>query len=204
MLWQARPPRGRMGLFGYRNASFTGDWAYRLDGLFDCGVDFRGKSILDAGCNVGIVAYEIAKLGPAFIHGIDYFPRHIATARSIFRGFGTIPHRFDVLDLTRTRKVRNVLAPSYDIIIFMAVWGHIYGAKGPAIAERVAVDLAARCACTFIARTKVRSGPLEPARLFAEIMVREGFAVSHEHQAHGDDRKLVVFERAPHVEGASL
>ena len=60
-------------MFGRPNTSFTGDWAHRFQGLFDCGVVFSGKSILDAGCNVGIIAYEVAKLGPASIHGIDRF-----------------------------------------------------------------------------------------------------------------------------------
>ena len=43
-------------------------WRQRLADLLACEVDYAGKTVLDAGCNVGILAYEITKLGPSFIH----------------------------------------------------------------------------------------------------------------------------------------
>ncbi len=46
-------------------------WRQRLKDLLACEVDYAGKTVLDAGCNVGILAYEITKLGPSFIHAID-------------------------------------------------------------------------------------------------------------------------------------
>ncbi|TKB75006.1 MAG: hypothetical protein E5W81_16190, partial [Mesorhizobium sp.] len=65
---------------------FKGTWDDRLDGLFSAEVDYAGKSILDVGCNMGVVAYEISKLGPTSIHGIDILKPHIETARMIFLG----------------------------------------------------------------------------------------------------------------------
>jgi 2-polyprenyl-3-methyl-5-hydroxy-6-metoxy-1,4-benzoquinol methylase len=160
----------------YGQTVFRGDWAYRLEGLFESGIDFSGKRILDAGCNVGIVAYEVAKQGPASIHGVDYFPAFIETARHVFHGYRSLPHRFDVLDLTKQRQVDRILATEYDIVIFMAVWQHIYERHGQAVAEQIAVDLARRCAGTFIART----APLALADAFSRIMRREGFELVRE------------------------
>ena len=50
---------------------FIGNWEYRLQRIFGCGVSYSGKRVLDAGCNVGILAYEIGKKRPALINGID-------------------------------------------------------------------------------------------------------------------------------------
>ncbi|MEP6565330.1 MAG: class I SAM-dependent methyltransferase [Mesorhizobium sp.] len=178
----------------YGQTVFRGDWAYRLEGLFESGIDFSGKRILDAGCNVGIVAYEVAKQGPASIHGIDYFPEFIETAKHVFHGYRSLPHRFDVLDLTKQRQVERTLATDYDIVIFMAVWQHIYERHGAGVAERVAVDLARRCAATFIARTV----PLALADAFSDIMRREGFELARKWRgtpAKTGERVLTIYSR---------
>lgn len=164
-----------------------------LEGLFESGIDFSGKRILDAGCNVGIVAYEVAKHGPASIHGVDYFPDFIETAKHVFLGYRSLPHRFDVLDLTKPRRVEKTLASEYDIVIFMAVWQHIYQRHGAAVAERVAVDLARRCKETLIARTV----PLA-LDAFSGIMRREGFELAREWRgtkSKTGDRILAIYSR---------
>lgn len=65
---------------------FIGNWDFRLRPLLECNIDFKGKSILDAGCNVGVIDYEISKFGPSFIHGIDNYRAGIYAARNIFAG----------------------------------------------------------------------------------------------------------------------
>ena len=84
----------------------------------------------------------------------------------------------DVLDLTKQRQVEQTLASDYDIVIFMfvAVWQHIYERHGAGVAERVAVDLARRCAGTFIARP----APLALADAFTHITELEGFELARE------------------------
>ena len=81
---------------------FTGEWSDRLNGLFSCGVDFAGRSILDLGCNMGIVAYEIAKHGPVSIHGVDQNRQHIQIARSIFQAV-PVESRFDCMSIASRR-----------------------------------------------------------------------------------------------------
>ena len=46
-------------------------WRQRIEDLDACAIDYAGKTVLDAGCNVGILAYEISKRGPAFVHALD-------------------------------------------------------------------------------------------------------------------------------------
>jgi len=46
-------------------------WRQRIEDLDAYGIDYAGETVLDAGCNVGILAYEISKRGPAFIHALD-------------------------------------------------------------------------------------------------------------------------------------
>lgn len=188
----------------YGQTVFSGDWASRLEGLFESGIDFSGKRVLDAGCNVGIVAYEVAKQAPAFVHGVDYFPEFIETAKSVFQGYRALPHSFDVLDLTKRRRVEQTLAADYDIVIFMAVWQHIYERHGEAVAERVAIDLARRCVGTFIART----APLALAEAFSRIMRREGFELAREWRgtpAKSGERVLAIYSRVhpPVSDGAT-
>ena len=67
-------------------------WRQRLEDLFACEVDYAGKTVLDAGCNVGILAYKIGKLGPSYIHAIDGSRSVLNAARLILRSVET-PHR---------------------------------------------------------------------------------------------------------------
>src|SRR4029078_13317364 len=64
-------------------------WRQRLDDLIGCEVDYGGKTVLDAGCNVGILAYEITKLGPSFIHAIDGSRPRLKTSRLVSRSVAT-------------------------------------------------------------------------------------------------------------------
>jgi hypothetical protein len=132
---------------------FRGTWRERIGDLFDCGVDFRNRTILDVGCNMGIIAYEIAKREPQSIHGVDIDKNYTRVARMIFHGI-PLESRFDRLDLTRSRDVARVLKPSYDIVVFLAVYRHLRKAKGQTVALGATEQLFSRCGETFILRTR--------------------------------------------------
>ena len=104
-------------------------WRQRTEDLFACEVDYAGKSVLDAGSNVGILAYEISKRGPAFLHLIDGSEPPLDAARLIFNAVET-PHRLDLVDLTDAEQLEAVLAPTYDIVQLLAVYQHIHRASG--------------------------------------------------------------------------
>ena len=117
-------------------------WRQRIEDLDACGIDYAGKTVLDAGCNVGILAYEISKRGPAFIHALDGSCQMLDAAKLIFRSVDT-PHRLDLVDLANDRRLREEL--------LLAVYQHVERARGDALARRMLATLAERCTETFVA-----------------------------------------------------
>ena len=95
-------------------------WRQRLEDLLACEVDYCGKAVLDAGCNVGILAYELSKFGPSFIHAIDGSQPELEAARVILRSV-EIPTRVDLVDLADDARLRTILDPGYDIVQLLAV-----------------------------------------------------------------------------------
>jgi 2-polyprenyl-3-methyl-5-hydroxy-6-metoxy-1,4-benzoquinol methylase len=124
-------------------------WRQRLEDLVACEIDYAGKTVLDAGCNVGILAYEIAKLGPSFIHAIDGSRPVLNAARLIFRSVEA-PHRLDLVNLADDQRLRAVLEPGYDIVQLLAVYQHVERARGEMGARRMLATLAERSKETFI------------------------------------------------------
>jgi hypothetical protein len=80
-----------------------------------------------------------------------------------------------VADLTNDRRLHELLRPSYDIVIMMAVWHQIRTASGEAVADRVVATLARRCSGTFI----TKNNP-EFARHFTAVMMKQGFRVAYD------------------------
>lgn len=158
---------------------FIGNWDFRLKPLLECDIDFKGKSILDAGCNVGVIDYEISKFGPSFIHGIDNYRAGIYAARNIFAGV-EIPSRFEILDMADDRRLRRSLEPSYDIVLFMSVWQHIRRELGSRIADRMTATLAERCSGIFVGQTAT-----EEAGEFSRLMNSLGFDVAYDRDPLG-------------------
>jgi len=74
----------------YRRKFGGRDWQSRFQTLASFGIDYRDKVILDAGCNLGILGYEISKQKPAFYHGIDVDRAALNVARGIFSGVSEI------------------------------------------------------------------------------------------------------------------
>jgi 2-polyprenyl-3-methyl-5-hydroxy-6-metoxy-1,4-benzoquinol methylase len=172
---------GKMKVFG-RNVywpwndykRFMGNWDWRLSGIFDCDVDYSGKTILDAGCNIGMIDYEISKRSPSFVHGIDDYRAGISAARHIFQGVD-VPSRFDVADLGNDRRLRKLLMPSYDVILLMSVWHQVEQDRGSKVSDRLVATLTERCSGVFVAKNPARfSGP------FTEVMRNHGFRVAYD------------------------
>ncbi|TIL68342.1 class I SAM-dependent methyltransferase [Mesorhizobium sp.] len=162
-------------LFWNTRKKFAGTWEDRLDGLFSCGVDYAGKTILDVGCNMGIVAYEIAKHRPTYIHGIDILKPHIGVARSIFLGSG-VESRFDAMNLG-SRKLPSVLRDSYDVVLLLAVYQHVRRGLGQHKADRIFADIINR------AQTVVARVPKEKDTRLQSLIEGAGFSLSHRHQS---------------------
>ena len=165
-------------------------WRQRLEDLLACEVDYRGKTVLDAGCNVGILAYEIAKLGPSFVHAIDGSQPELDAARVILRSV-EIPTRVDLVDLADDAQLRAVLDPAYDIVQLLAVYQHVHKARGDAAARRMLATLAERCRDAFIVATQPDYLPA-----IIDALSASGFRLERETQSPARRVKHLVFRRA--------
>jgi len=107
------------------NPMFKGSWASRIECLFG-GYDIADKRVLDIGCNMGVVGYEICKHGPAHYTGVDRLSKHLAVARALFHGIET-PHEFHDLDLVMEGWHCGY---QYDVVFLLAVWHHLVKGYG--------------------------------------------------------------------------
>jgi 2-polyprenyl-3-methyl-5-hydroxy-6-metoxy-1,4-benzoquinol methylase len=164
-------------------------WHQRLADLLACEVDYTGKTVLDAGCNVGILAYEITKLGPSFIHAIDGSRPMLNAARLILRSVET-PHRLDLVNLADDERLRTVLEPSYDIVQLLAVYQHVERGRGSGAARRMLATLAERCSETFIAASQTDYLPA-----IVEVLSSSGLRLERETSSPMRRVKHLVFRR---------
>jgi 2-polyprenyl-3-methyl-5-hydroxy-6-metoxy-1,4-benzoquinol methylase len=167
---------------------FTGEWSDRLDSLFSCGVDFTGRSILDLGCNMGIVAYEVAKLGPISIHGIDLNRQHIQIARSIFQAV-PVESRFDCMSIASSR-FEAALAPMYNTVLLLSVYHHLKRGAGEKLAANAMRTVARHCDSTIVIR--------DPGTTEAELLGllgESGFSVVHHSDKPARTGRLTVLSR---------
>jgi 2-polyprenyl-3-methyl-5-hydroxy-6-metoxy-1,4-benzoquinol methylase len=164
-------------------------WRQRLEDLLACEVDFIGKSVLDAGCNVGILAYEISKLGPSFIHALDGSRPELDAARVVLRSVEA-PTRLDLVDLADDVHLRAVLEEGYDIVQLLAVYQHVRRGRGEAAARRMLTTLAEHCREAFIVATQPDHLPAVKDALHAS-----GFALVRETGSPARRVAHLVFRR---------
>lgn len=139
------------------------------------------------GLQFGILAYEIAKLGPSFIHAIDGSEPELDAARRILRSVET-SNRVDLVDLADDERLRAILDPRYDIVQLLAVYQHVQKVRGDKSARRMVATLAEHCRERFIVAT-------QPGYLPAvtETMLASGFALERETQSLARRVKHLVF-----------
>ena len=135
----------------YRKKSFQGTWAIRMQGLSDLPVEFAGATVLDVGCNMGIIGYEICKRKPAFFHGVEAMLIHSFVAKMVFQGVEA-ENRIDRFDITKENMRRKKLLETYDIILYLAVHQHLRKQVGAVEACKVAIDLFSRCRGSLVFR----------------------------------------------------
>lgn len=95
----------------------------RLDGIGDILFRARGASVLDIGCNRGLVGFEFANNGARLVHGCDNFEDGVRTARELFADLRAVESRFEVVDLTIGAEA---MAPfgkqQYDMVLLLATY----------------------------------------------------------------------------------
>ena len=82
----------------------------RLDGILDLTIRAKGASVLDVGCNRGLVAFEMANNGARVVHGCDNYAPGVETARgcSPICAMSRAGSRLSTCRRVRLRCVRSV------------------------------------------------------------------------------------------------
>lgn len=94
----------------------------RMDGMTDLVMRARDASVLDIGCNRGLVALEMAQNGARLVAGCDNYAEGIQTARHIFADIRHVKSQFEVVDLTKAEPLRPFREPTYDIVLMLATY----------------------------------------------------------------------------------
>lgn len=99
----------------------------RLDGISDLVNRARGASVLDIGCNRGLVGFEFANNGAALVHGCDIFYPGIEVARGLFADLRNCQSRFEAVDFRDGPRVmhnafEDAYLKQYDIVLMLAVY----------------------------------------------------------------------------------
>jgi 2-polyprenyl-3-methyl-5-hydroxy-6-metoxy-1,4-benzoquinol methylase len=145
----------------------------RLDGISDILTRAAGASVLDIGCNRGMVSCELAQGGAALVHGCDIWEPGLSVAREVFSEIDCRSH-FVAVDLAEgdaalLRAFGLSYRSQYDIVLFMAVYHKL---KRTMPADRLT---------TLVTHIVNRTGrylllrePDEEAEEIAEIVARNG------------------------------
>lgn len=109
----------------HRRVAGYHDW--RLDGITDLILRAPGASVLDLGCNRGLVGFEFANNGATLVHGVDIDAECINVARHVFADLRSVSSQFEVADLTLGPDALKLLAmpDRYDIIVMLATYHKI-------------------------------------------------------------------------------
>lgn len=95
----------------------------RLDGMTDLVVRARGASVLDVGCNRGLVGFEMANNGAKVVHGCDNYELGILTAKELFADLRSVEIQFEVVDLSKGAVALKPFGDRhYDIVLMLATY----------------------------------------------------------------------------------
>ena len=119
---------------------------FRLDGLTDLTLRARGASVLDLGCNRGMVCVEMANNGASVLHGCDNYETGVVTAREVFSDIRSVKYQFEVCDLT---KGPDSLRPffrdrQYDMVLMLATYHKIKRKMPEDVLSALVTDLGER------------------------------------------------------------
>jgi SAM-dependent methyltransferase len=104
----------------------------RLDGMLDLVVRARGASVMDVGCNRGLVGFEMANNGARLVHGCDNYAEGIATAQQLFADLRNCETRFEVVDLSQGGSALKVFGDMrYDIVLMLATYHKLKRVMAP-------------------------------------------------------------------------
>lgn len=99
-----------------------GDYHLRMGGMLDMLFYAQGASVLDVGCNRGLISYLFAQAGARLVHGCDYYEPAIEVCRQWFADLKEVQSQFEVCDLSQgPASLSKFGNGQYDIILLSAV-----------------------------------------------------------------------------------
>lgn len=146
-----------------------------------------GASVLDVGCNRGLVGYEFARCGASLIHGIDKNPQAIATAKHLFDDVDCTS-KFILWDLANGLPTAVGLAHEYTFVLMLGVVHKLRRVMSPASLEKLIDDLAARTKACF-----AWNGFADEFAMIDRIFSGRGFKIATRHQSPAFN--VAVWER---------
>lgn len=91
--------------------------------MTDLVVRARGASVLDVGCNRGLVGFEMANNGAVLVHGCDSYELGVLTAKELFADLRSVQSKFEVVDLTDGPAALLPFGDQrYDIVLLLATY----------------------------------------------------------------------------------
>jgi hypothetical protein len=136
----------------------------RMDGISDLVLRARGASVMDIGCNRGLVGFEFANNGAALVHGCDNYEPGIATARELFADLRSVRSQFEVVDLTKRDALKVFGEQAYDLMLMLATYHKLKRIMDPPALTRLIGELAALTVKYFAWRGTSESIPATSAR----------------------------------------
>lgn len=118
----------------------------RMDGMLDLVIRARGSSVLDVGCNRGLVGFEMANNGATLVHGCDIYPEGIQTAQHLFADLRNCASKFEVVDLTMGPAAMKEAFGSqrYDIVLVLGTIHKLARAMPEKLLQDLIADLGER------------------------------------------------------------
>lgn len=145
----------------------------RMDGMTDLVVRARGASVLDVGCNRGLVGFEMANNGAKIVHGCDNYELGILTAKELFSDLRAVESQFEVVDLSQgPHALKPFGARRYDIVLMLATYHKLKRVMPAALLSKLMRDLGSRTIRYFGWRgtsTQVAENEAEMATLDADL-----------------------------------
>lgn len=144
----------------------------RMDGILDLVVRARGASVMDIGCNRGLVGFEFANNGAHIVHGCDNYEGGIHTARELFADLRNCQSRFEVVDLTKENALEVFGDQKYDITVMLATYHKLKRVMTPDQLSLLMIKIALRTKKYFGWRAtsdKPQENLQEMERLDAEL-----------------------------------
>lgn len=125
----------------------------RMDGASDLLLRARGMTVLDLGCNRGMVGFEFACNGARLVHGCDIYAPGVEVAKQIFADLRSVQSQFEVVDLSEGPKSLSVFGDgTYDVILMLAVYHKLKRIMKQELLDVLVDHLGRRVNMYFVAR----------------------------------------------------